>query len=292
MTRAVTLAEIADSNTFIVDSTNNRVGIASTIPTTTLDVDGAVKATSFTGNVTGNATGLTGTPDIAVRNITGVAATFTGVLTYEDVTNIDSVGIVTARSGVRIGAGGLIVTAGVSTFAADATINSLTIGRGPGNVSTNTVVGSGALFSNASGSGANNTAIGRDALYENTSGASNTAIGRDALHKNTTGAGNVASGYQSLRSNTTASSNTATGYQSLYSNTTGTRNSAVGYQALYTNTTGNYNAAVGSNYCLGRNTTGSYNAALGDGALAYNTCLLYTSPSPRDQRGSRMPSSA
>ena len=27
-------------------------------------------------------------------------------------------------------------------------------------------------------------------------------------------------------------------------------------------------------------------------SLATNTCLLYTSPSPRDQRGSRMPSSA
>ena len=27
-------------------------------------------------------------------------------------------------------------------------------------------------------------------------------------------------------------------------------------------------------------------------SLQYNTCLLYTSPSPRDQRGSRMPSSA
>ena len=26
--------------------------------------------------------------------------------------------------------------------------------------------------------------------------------------------------------------------------------------------------------------------------LVANTCLLYTSPSPRDQRGSRMPSSA
>ena len=26
--------------------------------------------------------------------------------------------------------------------------------------------------------------------------------------------------------------------------------------------------------------------------LGTNTCLLYTSPSPRDQRGSRMPSSA
>jgi hypothetical protein len=102
MTRAVTLAEIADSNTFVVDATNNRVGIVSTTPTTTLDVGGAVKATSFTGNVTGNATGLTGTPDIAVRNITGVAATFTGVLTYEDVTNIDSVGIITAQSDVSI----------------------------------------------------------------------------------------------------------------------------------------------------------------------------------------------
>jgi len=106
MTRAVTLAEIADTNTFVVDGTNVRVGINSSIPTTTLDVGGAVKATSFTGNVTGNvtgnATGLTGTPDIAVRNITGVAATFTGVLTYEDVTNIDSVGIITARSDVSI----------------------------------------------------------------------------------------------------------------------------------------------------------------------------------------------
>ncbi len=47
-----------------------------------------------------------------------------GTLTYEDVTNVDSVGVVTARSGVDINAGGLDVTAGginvtagVSTFA-------------------------------------------------------------------------------------------------------------------------------------------------------------------------------
>jgi len=66
---------------------------------------GNVTGTAFTGALTGNATGLSGTPDIAVRNITGVAATFTGVLTYEDVTNIDSVGVVTARQGIRIGAG-------------------------------------------------------------------------------------------------------------------------------------------------------------------------------------------
>tara|TARA_A100001234_G_scaffold58989_1_gene50734 strand:+ start:113 stop:484 length:372 start_codon:yes stop_codon:yes gene_type:complete len=56
--------------------------------------------------------GITGAGGI---NITGVvtasSANFTGnvsiggTLTYEDVTNIDSVGIVTARDGIRVGAG-------------------------------------------------------------------------------------------------------------------------------------------------------------------------------------------
>ena len=32
--------------------------------------------------------------------------------------------------------------------------------------------------------------------------------------------------------------------------------------------------------------------ALGPAGMALSPCLLYTSPSPRDQRGSRMPSSA
>ena len=62
-------------------------------------------------NSSGTAAGLTGTPDIAVRNITGVGMTLTGVLTYEDVTNVDSVGIITARSGIR--------ATGVSTFSND-----------------------------------------------------------------------------------------------------------------------------------------------------------------------------
>ena len=54
-------------------------------------------------------------------NVSG-AATFTGsvtiggTLTYEDVTNIDSVGFVTARSGLRVTDGGIVVTAGVSTL--------------------------------------------------------------------------------------------------------------------------------------------------------------------------------
>jgi hypothetical protein len=69
----------------------------------------------------GNATGLSGTPDITVGNITGVAATFTGVLTYEDVTNVDSIGLVTARSGIRIGTGGTVgpVGSGIVTYYGD-----------------------------------------------------------------------------------------------------------------------------------------------------------------------------
>lgn len=92
---------------------------------------GIVTASGFIGDLTGTAStataagtaySLEGSPNIAIGNITGIAATFTGnvsiagTLTYEDVTNIDSVGLITARSGVRIDTGGLVVTAGVSTL--------------------------------------------------------------------------------------------------------------------------------------------------------------------------------
>ena len=75
MTRARSLSQLANSSVFTV-ATNNRVGIGSEIPTTKLDVDGAL-------NVSGN-------------------AAFGGVITYEDVTNIDSVGIITARTDLSI----------------------------------------------------------------------------------------------------------------------------------------------------------------------------------------------
>ena len=87
-----------------------------------INVTGVITASSYSGTIT--ATGLTGTPDIAVQNITGVAATFSGAVTYEDVVNIDSIGIVTARSGLEVGAagvggtissGGNVIFAGITT---------------------------------------------------------------------------------------------------------------------------------------------------------------------------------
>jgi len=41
--------------------------------------------------------------DLTINNIVGAAATFTGVLTYEDVANIDSVGVITARTDINLG---------------------------------------------------------------------------------------------------------------------------------------------------------------------------------------------
>jgi len=87
-----------------------------------INITGVATSCSFVGNLTGNSTGLTGTPNITVNNIVAAAATFSGnvsiagTLTYEDVTNVDSIGIITARSGVRITTGGLVVTAGISTL--------------------------------------------------------------------------------------------------------------------------------------------------------------------------------
>ena len=46
-------------NTLVVDSTNNRVGIGSATPTTTLDITGTATATAFVGPLTGNVTGTT-----------------------------------------------------------------------------------------------------------------------------------------------------------------------------------------------------------------------------------------
>ena len=99
-------------------------------------ITGVVTATTFSGGFAGSganltdvpATSLTGTPNITVGTIgagnvtssgtvSGVTGSFSGnvsiggTLTYDDVTNVDSVGLITARKGIN-------VTAGVSTFAA------------------------------------------------------------------------------------------------------------------------------------------------------------------------------
>jgi hypothetical protein len=139
-------------------------------------------------------------------------------------------------------------TAAAGSFTAiestdDATVNGVTVGRGAGNINTNTASGSQALNSNTTGG--NNTAYGREALNSNTTGNQNTASGRQALLNSTTGIQSTAYGFQALRGNTTGGGNTANGYQAMYNNTTGDNNVAVGGGALRSNTIGSSNTALG-----------------------------------------------
>jgi len=67
----------------------------------------------FVDNIKGRTGGAIGAPSGAVVTgvITATSGSFTGnvsvggTLTYEDVTNVESVGIITAQSGIHVGAG-------------------------------------------------------------------------------------------------------------------------------------------------------------------------------------------
>ena len=93
---------------------------------------GVITATTFSGAFSGNISGATGT---FTGNL-GVG----GVLTYEDVTNIDSIGVITARSGIQIGAGGTIGSSGggIVTYFGDGSqlsgVDSTALKDGSGNV--------------------------------------------------------------------------------------------------------------------------------------------------------------
>src|SRR6266853_1954145 len=78
-----------------------------------------------------------------------------------------------------------------------------------------------------------NTALGVDALFNNTTGLDNTGIGWDALYSNTSGFQNTANGFDALESNTIGNQNTANGFEALKDNTTGSRNVAIGSSALF-----------------------------------------------------------
>lgn len=107
----------------------------------------------------------------------------------------------------------------------DASFNSIRVGRGAGNISTNTVVGS-------------------NALPVNTTGNFNVAIGVNALQSNTTGIFNMALGGQALRFNTSGQYNTGLGLNAGLQCTTGSYNTLVGAQAGRVLTTGSGNIIV------------------------------------------------
>ena len=161
MTRARELSKLINASSFSVDSDFN-VGVNSTSPDVKLDVGGAVLVTGIstfenTTQSTSSTTGaliVSGGVGIAKSLNVGGNLSVAGTITYDDVTNVDSTGIVTARGGFEIGeagVGGTITATGQAQFVGVVTASSF-VGDGTGLTGVastdNIITGTAATFTN------------------------------------------------------------------------------------------------------------------------------------------------
>jgi hypothetical protein len=262
-----------DSTARLTIKNDGNVGIGTTVPSALLHT-----VTTTAGSTVIRADGTSGTLFSVVDDLSDSLMSVNnsaGLPVFEVFANDRIVGgqygvndFVVINNKVGIGTNNPSGKLHVSGSNATSIIDGLSIGRGSGNVVTNTVIGNGALSSNTTGF--YNSAIGYKALYSNTFGEYNTAVGYQALFSNTEGINNDAFGAQSLYSNTFGYSNSAFGMYSMYSNTIGNNNSAFGYGTLYENIEGNLNCAFGAQV-LRNNTLGNYNNSFGYESMRYNT---------------------
>ncbi len=184
--------------------------------------------------------------------------------------------ILTARSG---NTGGMTWEAAGGGGATD--INGLS--DGITNSSGQTVgLGTNALSSD-DGTTNRNTALGYNALEDNTSGDANTAVGHTSLSNTTTGANNTAVGRLASSNTTTGNNNTALGYYCGTLNATGNGHVFVGMLAGK-NVTGGAN-----NICIGYDSeastaTVSNEFTLGSYAITTLRCAVQTISSLSDRR--------
>ena len=162
--------DLTITGTFNADNISNS-GVATVGFLTATDV-------WVSGGTTTNAATVNTTISCTDINVSGSATvdgqlSIGGTITYEDVTNVDSVGIVTGRLGLRATSGGLQITAGILTAAGDirgsGNFNAAGITTLTGHVSTGTTVGAGASIYFADNKGINfgNAAEGDLQIFHN-----------------------------------------------------------------------------------------------------------------------------
>jgi hypothetical protein len=279
-----------------------RIGIGTTTPSSTLEVEGSGEFTGSVGIVadtrvdfsglnkgsytpairfgTGNTGEAIASDRVGTVNVQGIDL-YTDFMPRLSITHVGSVGIGTTKPAFPLDVVGNINSSTGFTLGGlpfdygsygnqNAFLGFAGNGSEPANMG-NTGVGVYALTSLTTGPAT--TATGAYALEYNTTGTANTATGYAALNANSTGSWNVGNGGFALYSNSTGSGNTATGYTGLYLNTTGGNNTATGWGALYSNTAGSNNTAVG--YLALGPSTGSGNTALGyDAGLSVDNSQL------------------
>ena len=120
---------------------------------------------------------------------------------------------------------------GTLTTVNDAVINGVKVGRGAGNITSNTAVGGATLTANTSG--VYNSALGLGSMLSNQGGSTNTAMGGDSLFYNVSGNSNTAIGNTALV-NSTSNNNTAIGQNAGSSVTNQSNVTCLGYNAQVT----------------------------------------------------------
>jgi hypothetical protein len=238
------------------------VGVGTKIPSTQLDVSGAINTSPTTTNTnTGNyqilenpilSIGWPAPISVANNNL------FVGYLAGAQGNNGTPP---TGTSDTFVGSQAGLHNLSGSNNTAVGTLSGYRNGTGNNNVSVGVDAAFGVLGINTS----NNTVVGEAAGENNT--ASNIAFFGYQAGENNTGGGNSFIGYQSGLANTTGNNNTFLGSQSGYSNTTGAANTFLGQGAGQNNTTANGDTFTGQGAGQ-NNTTGSDNTF--DGNLQHH----------------------
>tara|TARA_Y100001970_G_scaffold2609_1_gene3068 strand:- start:7459 stop:9018 length:1560 start_codon:yes stop_codon:yes gene_type:complete len=248
-----------------------------------------------------NTTATTTFSHINVSGVATVAGNLSvgGILTYEDVTNVDSVGIVTARAGLKVtggtsyfagaiaAAGAITGTASTATLATTATTaTNITVAdessdttcfptfvtAATGNLPPKT--GSNLAFNSSSGRLTATSFAGDGSALTGIAGGvtsdaqGNTLGGTNAgdSFSGTSAIKNTLFGYNSGTAITSGDQNTSFGYDALKTVATTESNTAVGFEALKV-ADGDLGTAVGKG-ALAKDTGDGYNAALGASAGA------------------------
>jgi hypothetical protein len=267
----------------VLDTVNNRMGVNTATPTTTLDVDGTIsifgghqlafKDTSTTQSlITYKGERFLHTRDnqatigaSAFNLFLGYQAgslTNSGILKNTGVGRITGSSLTTGYNNLMFGdAAGYQLTSGYSNV-----LIGILAGGNNTRAHSNVFIGADAGLGAASSAPTTSVGIGINALKSVTSPASLVAIGQGSLTKNTSGIQNTAVGGQSGDGTTTGSNNTYIGRAAGFNVTTGGGNTYIGSLAGFAITTNNPS-----------NVTVIYNDVTGTkaaGTIGNNTAIL------------------
>ena len=258
---AITLA-----NTGVTAGTYN--ALSTQVRPFTVDAKGRITGVSEAINITPPWSAITGTPTtLSGYGITNALPLSGGTVTGDLVSTSATTSTSTTTGAITAASLGVTGAIFANTVSANS-YNLIPVGRGGGNVNTNTAVGLQAGFSNTTGT--NNSFVGVGAGFYNTTGTNNSFVGRGAGVYNTTGNSNSFVGVQAGYSNTTGYNNSFVGVNAGYSNTTGYNNSFVGRDAGVYIADGVTGLTISNNSCFfGVNTKGTQNAT-NENVFCYN----------------------